>query len=106
MRLSPRDPLMHEFLFTIASAHFQAGRLAEAVDCVERSLSLNTDQPSAWRVLAASQALLGNEEEAKRALKQLLRLAPELDAEQLTQRLGEEYAARTVEALRKVGWTG
>ncbi|MEM1412401.1 MAG: adenylate/guanylate cyclase domain-containing protein [Pseudomonadota bacterium] len=106
IRLSPRDPLMHEFLFTIASAHFQAGRPAEAADCAERSLALNADQPSAWRVLAASRALLGQDEEARRALRQLTRLAPDLETEQLTMMLGERYAERTVAALRRIGWKG
>ncbi len=106
MRLSPRDPLMHEFLFTIASAHFQAGRLLEAVEYAERSLALENNQPAAWRVLAASQALLGHHDEARRAVRQLVLLAPELRAGELIRLLGEDNGERTIEALRSAGWTG
>lgn len=106
MRLSPRDPLMHEFLFTIASAHFQAGRLPEAVEYAERSLALENDQPAAWRVMAASQALLGHGTEARRAVRQLVRLAPDLQAGELIRLLGEANGERTIEALRSAGWPG
>jgi adenylate cyclase len=106
IRLSPRDPLMHEFLFTIASAHFQAGRLPEAVEYAERSLALENDQPAAWRVLAASQALLGHDEDARRSVRQLVRLAPDLTAEALLRLLGETHGERTLQALRSAGWKG
>lgn len=106
IRLSPRDPLMHEFLFTIAAAHLQAGRLEEAADYAAESLALVADQPSAWRVLATSQSLLGQDEDARQSVKQLVRRAPDLDAEQLRCLLGETFADRTITALRRVGWPG
>lgn len=106
MRLSPRDPLMHEFLFTIGAAHFQAGRYEEAVDYVERSLALNADQPAAWRVLAAAHAMLGNMNQAQKAVRQLVRLAPDLRALDLIKLLGEGVGNRIVEALRGAGWHG
>ena len=83
MRLSPRDPLTNEFLFTIASAHFQAGRYEEAIDFAERSLALKPDQPGALRVIAAAQALLGRDDEARRSVRHLNHLAPDLNADQL-----------------------
>lgn len=106
IRLSPRDPLMHEFLFTIGSAHFQAGRYEEAVEHIDRSLALNADQPAAWRVLAAAQVMRGNMNQAQKAVRQLVRLAPDLSAFDLVKLLGESVGNRIVEALRGAGWPG
>ncbi len=106
MRLSPRDPLTNEFLFTIASAHFQAGRYQEAIDFAERSLALKADQPGALRVIAASQALLGREDEARRSVRHLKLLAPDLSADQLRLMLGEAVGNRYADALRSAGWPG
>ncbi|MEE4173184.1 MAG: tetratricopeptide repeat protein [Xanthomonadales bacterium] len=105
IRLSPRDPLMHEFLFTIAAAHLQAGRIEEAVDYAEQSLALNGDQPAAWRVLAVGQVRLGHEAEAQRAVRQLRRLAPDLQPEELIRMLGEDHGNQTIEDLRAAGWS-
>lgn len=106
MRLSPRDPLTHEFLFTIGAAHFTAGRLEEAADFAERSLALRAEQPGALRVLGAAQALLGRDDEARRTVRRLMHLAPELDARQLELLLGSRLGARYTEALRRAGWKG
>jgi TolB-like protein/class 3 adenylate cyclase/Flp pilus assembly protein TadD len=106
MRLSPRDPLTHEFLFTISAAHFLAGRLEEAAEFAERSLALKADQPGALRVLGAAQALLGREEEARRTVRQLAHLAPELDADKLRLLLGERVGDRYIDPLRSAGWKG
>lgn len=106
MRLSPRDPLTHEFLFTISSAHFQAGRLDEAVDFAEQSVTLEPNQPGALRVLAAAQALLGQDTEARQAASLLTALAPELNEEKLRNFLGEPMSERYLEGLRLAGWRG
>ncbi len=106
MRLSPQDPLMNEFLFTIASGHFQAGRYQEAVEYAERSLALKDDQPGAWRVMAAANAELGREPEARRALGQLLRLVPDLSTENMTVYMRNDLAQRYIDALRLAGWEG
>jgi tetratricopeptide (TPR) repeat protein len=106
MRLSPRDPLTHEFLFTISSAHFQAGRLDEAVDFAEQSLALTPNQPGALRVLAAAQALLGQDSEARHAASLLTALAPELNELKLRKFLGEPMSQRFLEGLRLAGWRG
>lgn len=106
MRLSPQDPLMNEFLFTIASAHFQAGRYEEAAENAERSLALKSDQPGAWRVSAAANALLDRMDEARRALRQFLSLAPDLMADNFRLFMKRELADRYADALRKAGWNG
>ena len=106
MRLSPQDPMMHEFLFTIGSAHFIAGRYRDALGFARRSLEVKPDQPGAWRVVAAASALLGDSEQAGEALEQMLVLTPNLTEERLRSFLTESSANRYVEGLRKAGWQG
>jgi len=106
VRLSPRDPLMNEFLFTIGSAHFGAGRYEQAIDHARRSLGLKADQPGAWRVVAAASSLLGRDEEARHAVGQLNRLAPRLSEENLRSYLGGALLDRYLEGLRRAGWGG
>jgi adenylate cyclase len=105
IRLSPQDPLMNEFLFTIGSAHFIAGRYDEAVEFAQKSLDMKSDQPGAWRVLAAANALVGKMDEARQALRQMIRLAPNLTEDRLRVFLRESEADRYIEGLRLAGWT-
>lgn len=106
MRLSPQDPLMHEFHFGIGAAHFVAGRFREAAESARSSLNLRSDQPGAYRLLAASCGHLGLAEEGAKALQNMLRLAPGMSEEHLRLFLPEEVAASYVEGWRKAGWTG
>jgi adenylate cyclase len=106
MRLSPQDPLMNEFLFTIGSAHFMAERYEEAIEYAQRSLDMKPDQPGAWRIIAAASALLGKMGEARRAVGQMVRLAPDLTEERLRVFLRDEDVERYVKGLRLSGWTG
>ena len=95
---------MNEFLFTIGSAHFLEGRYEEAVEFAQKSLDMKSDQPGAWRVLAAANALIGKMEEAKKALGQMIRLAPKLTEARLRVFLRDEEADRYVKGLRLAGW--
>lgn len=104
IRLSPQDPLMNEFLFTIGSAHFIAERFEEAIDYAQRSLDLKADQPGAWRIIAAASALLGRLEEARRAVRQVIRLAPGLTEDRLRVFLREPEVDLYVKGLRLAGW--
>jgi adenylate cyclase len=104
IRLSPHDPWMHEFLFNIAAAHFASGRYEEAVTFAKRSLQSRSEQPGAYRLLAASYGHLGRTEEAKAALDALLRLAPDLSTARLRVFLPSAIVERYVEGLRKAGW--
>jgi adenylate cyclase len=106
IRLSPQDPMMNEFLFTIGSAQFMAGRYEQAIDFARRSLDLKPEQPGGWRVLAAANALLGRMDEARRSLRELLRLTPNLTERRMGTFLGEESMTKYVDGLRKAGWTG
>lgn len=104
IRLSPHDELMHEFLFTIGSCHFLAGRYDRAVEFARRSLDLRADRPGAYRLLAASLGLLDRREEAARALGHLRRLAPEFRPEHLRHFLPDEAVARYRDGLVAAGW--
>jgi adenylate cyclase len=104
IRLSPHDPWMHEFLFNLAAAHFAAERYEQSVTFAKRSLQSRSEQPGAYRLLAASYGHLGRAEEAKAALDALLRLAPDLSAAQLRVFLPPAIVERYVEGLRRAGW--
>jgi adenylate cyclase len=106
IRLSPHDPWMHEFLFNIAAAHFLAERYEQAVAYATRSLQAKSDQPGAYRVLAASCGHLGRTEEAGAALDALLQLMPDLSAANLQAFLPPAVAERYLAGLRKAGWKG
>ncbi|UCC13389.1 MAG: adenylate/guanylate cyclase domain-containing protein [Gammaproteobacteria bacterium] len=106
IRLSPQDPLMNEFLFTIGSAHFLAGRYEEAIEFAQRSLDLKGDQPGAWRILAAANALMGRLGEARRSVGHLMRLTPDLTEDRLRVFLREEDVELYLKGLRLAGWQG
>ncbi|MGD8978122.1 MAG: adenylate/guanylate cyclase domain-containing protein [Gammaproteobacteria bacterium] len=104
IRLSPQDPLMHEFLFSIASAHFAADRYAEAIRFARRSLDIQAEQPGAFRILAAANGYLGRTVDARAALDQMLKLAPDLSEDHLRNFMPDDIVDRYVEGLRKAGW--
>jgi len=106
IRLSPHDPWMHEFLFSLGAAHFLAERYEEAVASGKRSLRLKSDQPGVYRLLAASYGYLGRADEAKVALATFLRLAPDFSEAQLRVFLPPAVVERYLDGLRKAGWNG
>jgi tetratricopeptide (TPR) repeat protein len=71
MRLSPRDPSLSEFIRAKCWAHFAARRYEEAAECAKQSIAQGrTIVGIAWLDLAASQAHLGQLEEAAAALRE------------------------------------
>ena len=66
MRLSPRDPLIFHMQNGTAWAHFFAGRCDEALSWAERALRESPNCKPALRISAASQALLGRMEDARK----------------------------------------
>jgi len=104
--LSPQDPRSATFLFNLASAHFAAGRYADALEWAEKSLS---QQPgaNASEIAVASLALLGRIDEARDALGELLRLRPDLSpaaVKQFYKAANPDLAARLIEGLELAGW--
>ncbi len=106
MRLSPQDPMMHEFQFTIASAHFVAGRDRDALEYARHSLQRKPDQPGAWRIVAAASAFLDEQDQAREAVGEMMRLTPNLSEQRLRVFLTDHSARRYLEGLRKAGWQG
>lgn len=104
MRLSPRDPLMAEFLFSVAAAHFGAGRYERAVEYARRSLAERPNQPGAYRILAAALGFLGHAGEGAAALERLRELVPGMSVDYLRAFLPEEVVARYAEGFRRSGW--
>jgi len=108
MRLSPIDPFTWFTQLGTAHAHFFAGRHDEALSWAKRALREQPDSHAAHRIAAASCALTGRDEQAKRLMARLLELDPALRVSKLLQDvLGPyrrpEYLAKYADALRKAG---
>ena len=107
MRLSPRDPLMFTMQGVTAFAHFFAGRYEEATSWAEKAFWERPNILATLRVAAASYALAGRLEEARKAVARALELDPDMRLSNLKDRIGifrhsEDYA-KYAEALRKAG---
>jgi adenylate cyclase len=68
MRLSPSDPFFNRMQGAIATAHFFAGRYREAASWAGEALSTEPKYLSGLRVAAASNALIGHQAVAEKAV--------------------------------------
>ncbi|MGE3773729.1 MAG: winged helix-turn-helix domain-containing tetratricopeptide repeat protein [Gammaproteobacteria bacterium] len=106
MRLSPLDPEMYRMQAGMAVAHLFAGRFDEASTWAAKSFR---DQPTFLIVvalIAASHALAGRAEEARRAMAHLRQLDPTLRTSNLTDYLPirrPQDLAVLSEGLRRAG---
>jgi TolB-like protein len=107
MRLSPGDPNLYRVQTGTGLAHFLAGRYEDAVSWSEKAfLSDPSYVLSSALVLAASSALAGRLEEARRAVQRVREVDPALSVAKL---LGyfpirqPEQQAKWAEGLRKAG---
>ena len=108
MRLSPIDPLIFAMQEGMAHAHFFAGRYDEALSWAKMALRELPDSHAGLRIAAASCALAGRDEEAKKLMARLLEIDPALRISSLLQNvLGPyrqpEHPAKYADALRKAG---
>jgi TolB-like protein len=106
MRLSPLDPLMFFMQSFSAFAHFIAGRYDNASQLAEAASQQKPNFLTATRVAAASHALAGRMDEARRYIARALELDASLRVSNLKDRVGPirpEYFAKYVEALRQAG---
>ena len=106
VRLSPLDPLTFVAQTAFAMAHFFAGRDAEALIWSEKVRRDKPDYQLALRIFAAANALAGQQEDAKQAVKRLLQLDPALCISNLKDRYPlrrPEDLARWSDGLRKAG---
>jgi TolB-like protein len=105
-RLSPRDPRAWYMAAVAALAHFVAGEFAKAAICSERALAQNARFAPTLRVLAASRARLGESNAATIAVRELLKLEPQLTLKKLRRRLRhmpENTLKSFLEALHEAG---
>jgi len=83
MRLSPLDPSTYAMHGAMAYAHFLKGRYDEASSCAESSLRFNPNFLLATCVSAASNAVAGRLDLARRAISRALERDPDLRAANL-----------------------
>ncbi|HEX5477394.1 MAG TPA: winged helix-turn-helix domain-containing tetratricopeptide repeat protein [Burkholderiales bacterium] len=106
MRLSPLDPEMYRMQAGTAMAHLLAGRFDTASSWAQKALR---DLPSfliAVGVIAASHALAGRTDEARRAMRHLRQLDPALRVSSLADWLPlhrSQDLATFADGLRKAG---
>jgi adenylate cyclase len=77
IRMSPRDPFNYTYLHFAPVAYFAAERYAEGVTAEEQALRVRPNVSPALRVLAACHVGLGQMDQAKEAVAEVLRLVPE-----------------------------
>ena len=76
MRLSPFEPTLFMMLTGTAAGYFFTGRYDEAATWAAKSIGENSKYMTAWWTAAASNALLGRQEQAQDALARLRQLDP------------------------------
>jgi predicted Zn-dependent protease len=107
MRVSPLDSAMYAMQTATAHAHFFAGRYDDASSWAAKALHERQDFVAAWHIAAASNALAGRAEEAKKACSRLRQLDPSLRISNLGDVLGPyrrpEDRVRYEEGLRRAG---
>jgi hypothetical protein len=107
MRLSPLDPSFLAMRSGIAHANFFLGNYDEAASWAAMSLQDDPDFLPSLRIEAASHAMAGQEEPARKAVTRLHQLQPELRISILHKVLGPyrhvENIARYQEGLRRAG---
>jgi len=106
MRLSPLDPEIYRMQAGMAVAHLFAGRFDAAASWAEKSFRELPSFLMVVSILAASQALAGRPDDARRAMAQLRRLDPSLRVSNLRDWLPihrPEDLAVFADGLRKAG---
>jgi len=104
MRLSPFDPLLFLMQQGTAIGYFFTGRYDEAAVWSAKSIAGNPN-PSALRITAASNAFLGRQEQAQKAIVRLRELEPAVRIATIKYpaHLRPSELARLEEGLRKAG---
>ncbi len=105
-RLSPRDPILNFLGIARATAEFCASHYEKAAELAKKATEAAPNSVSAWRMLASSLAHLGRDKDARAALDQLLRLAPDITVEISRQTVPAKQSIHLeayLEGLRKAG---
>lgn len=90
LRLSPRDPLAPNYAFQMAQIHFSLGSYAEAESWARRSLAGNARSSRVALILGEALAAEGRVEEAHNAIREALRITPEISL------ASQEYVLRNL----------
>jgi len=104
MRLNPRYPAL--YLRILGTAYYWTGRTEEAIAAFERALARNPNWLAAHFFLAFVYSELGQEEKARAAAAEVLRLSPNFSLEGVRQRFPIKDPAaleRMIAALRRAG---
>jgi TolB-like protein/tetratricopeptide (TPR) repeat protein len=105
-RLSPRDPKGWFITTGLGMAHFFADEFDEAAAWCKKALAQNPHFALAFRLLAASLAKLGQKDRASEAMRELLKIEPQLTLSNLharTRFMEESEWIKFSEALRLAG---
>jgi TolB-like protein len=105
-RLSPFDPFLFGVRAGIAQAHFNAGRDDQALSAAEHCLRDMPNYPPALFVVAASSALTGATDRARKAIARIRELSPGLCITEIKKRMvrrRSEHIARMIDGLGKAG---
>ena len=74
LRLNPKDPQAHIFINTLARSHLNSRNYEEAVVCARKAISVRSNFPHAYYILASALGHLGRLEEARKAIADCERL--------------------------------
>jgi TolB-like protein/Flp pilus assembly protein TadD len=105
-RLSPRDPRGWFMASGVALAHIVDGHFDEAAACARMAVDQNPRSTIALRFLAGCLARLGQKEKAASALRDMLKIEPNLTRAKLRARLvgiDEGVWSKVAEGLRLAG---
>ena len=106
LRLSPLDTEIYRVESALAVAFLLQGKFREAIEWTTKSLARQPNWARSVRTLAAAQALLGNLDEAQKAVTRLRELDPVLCISGLPQMLPYHFPkdlAIWTEGLRLAG---
>jgi adenylate cyclase len=107
MRLSPHDPWLSEFIRGKSHAYFASRRYGEAAESARESIAQGAPLYLAWFALAASEAHLGNIEEAEVAFQEGTTRMSEAPTATEFRRMYSywhpDFLERYIDGLRKAG---
>jgi adenylate cyclase len=105
MRLSPRDPQIHQMYTAVGSADFVSGKYEEAVASALAALQVEPDYQPGLRLGAAACGQLGRLEEANSLILRLQELFPDITLSVLKDLLPyrSDHLAVFLDGLRKAG---
>ncbi len=105
MRMSPRDPFNSFFFAGKAAAYYLDGRYNKAIHWARQALQFRPEYAAGYRILAASLAQNGQQDEAEAVVATLRKLMPEMSITSVS--LSVPYTANAMECflegLRKAG---